>query len=106
MTVTVWRAWRALLGNGECSAAGSPDARREHAEEFLCHDEAGALPRAAAARMFPIILQVITVVKSDLLARQNFATSNNPDAPVNPFGIAIGRTTVVEETRGVPFDVA
>jgi hypothetical protein len=71
-------------------------------EELLGHDVADAVRRAAAARIVTVVHQIVTVVEGDLFACPDIARCEDPDAAVLQKGIAIGRATVVEQTRRVP----
>ncbi len=75
-------------------------------EEFLGHDVADAPRRAAVARVILVILQIVAVVKGDLLASLDVATRDHPDAVVVLLRVAIGRATMVDQTRRVPCHIA
>ena len=75
-------------------------------EIFLGQDVTGAIRRAAAAGMLPVIVQIITVVERDFRPGPDAASRHNPDAPAVRFRLAIRVATVIQKTRRVPWHVA
>jgi hypothetical protein len=75
-------------------------------EQFLRHNVANTIRRAAATGMFFEIGQVVAVIESNFLAGLNVSQRHNPHAALLADRFAIGRATVIEEARRIPFDVS
>ena len=56
--------------------------------------------------MLLIALQIVTVVKCDLLADANIPPGHDPDVAINQFSLAVRRATVVNEFGRIPSHVA
>lgn len=74
-------------------------------EELFRHDKTGATWRAAVAGVIPVIFQVETVIKRELLTGQDVAPGNDPNMALFEPGFAIRRTAVIKEARRVPLDI-
>ena len=74
-------------------------------EELLGDDVADTIRRPAVAGIIPITFEIKAVVEGELLALKDIPIGHNPQAIFLQRGVAIRRTTVIQETGRVPSDI-
>jgi hypothetical protein len=55
--------------------------------------------------MFLVSLQIIAVIERNFLTRLDVAQSRDPNPPLLAFRLAIGGATMIDITRGIPFEI-
>jgi hypothetical protein len=73
---------------------------------LFSHDEADAIGSPAATGVFPIIVQVKTVVERDLFPGLNLPPGNDPDMALVVLRLAIRAAAMIKEPGRIPRDIA
>ncbi len=56
--------------------------------------------------ILPVVLQVEAVVEGQFLSHLDIAAGDEPNPAGIEFGIAVGPATMINESRGIPGDIA
>src|SRR5204862_5569850 len=74
----------------------------EHREELFRHNVADAFRGTATAGVFAIVFRIVSVIEGQFFSGSNLAPGDNPDLPLDIFGVAVRSATVIEEAGRVP----